>query len=45
LGLLVRPLGCTIYLWPPLNISESDLRQMIEILRQACADSSASAAP
>lgn len=35
LGLFIRPLGPTIYLWPPLNIGESDLRHMIDILLEA----------
>jgi adenosylmethionine-8-amino-7-oxononanoate aminotransferase len=35
LGLFIRPLGPTIYLWPPLNIDESDLRHMIDILLEA----------
>ncbi len=34
-GLFIRPLGDTIYLWPPLNIRESDLQQMVDILTEA----------
>jgi adenosylmethionine-8-amino-7-oxononanoate aminotransferase len=39
-GLLVRPLGRTIYLWPPLNVSLADLSRMTAILRNAARDSS-----
>lgn len=35
LGLFIRPLGPTIYLWPPLNIEDKDLRHMIDILHEA----------
>ena len=35
LGLLVRPLGATVYLWPPLNCSEADLKLMVEIYADA----------
>jgi adenosylmethionine-8-amino-7-oxononanoate aminotransferase len=38
-GLFMRPLGSTIYLWPPLNIASEDLRIMMDILRQATSDS------
>ncbi|MDI6774892.1 MAG: adenosylmethionine--8-amino-7-oxononanoate transaminase [Verrucomicrobiota bacterium] len=39
-GLLVRPLGRVIYLWPPLTVSLPDLWRMTEILRNAALDSS-----
>ena len=34
-GLLIRPLGATIYLWPPLNITGGDLARMLDILAHA----------
>jgi adenosylmethionine-8-amino-7-oxononanoate aminotransferase len=35
LGLFIRPLHTTIYLWPPLNATEVELRQMLEIVERA----------
>jgi adenosylmethionine-8-amino-7-oxononanoate aminotransferase len=35
LGLFVRPLGSTIYLWPPLNSEPAELQAMVEILERA----------
>ena len=35
LGLFIRPLGQTIYLWPPLVISPGELRLMFALLRKA----------
>jgi adenosylmethionine-8-amino-7-oxononanoate aminotransferase len=32
LGLFLRPLGSTIYLWPPLTVTPDELGRMIEIL-------------
>jgi len=34
-GLLIRPLGATIYLWPPLNVAASDLARMLDILHES----------
>ncbi len=31
-GLLIRPLGDILYLWPPLTVTEPELQQMIDIL-------------
>lgn len=36
-GLLIRPLGAVIVLLPPLSVSTSEMRSMIEILHQAIA--------
>jgi adenosylmethionine-8-amino-7-oxononanoate aminotransferase len=38
-GLLVRPLGATVYLWPPLNTSLQDVRRMTGALQAAVTDS------
>jgi len=38
LGLFIRPLHTTIYLWPPLNATEAELRQMLEIVEHAVRD-------
>jgi adenosylmethionine---8-amino-7-oxononanoate aminotransferase len=35
LGLFIRPLNSTIYLWPPLNINGADLQSMLEIVERA----------
>lgn len=35
LGLFIRPLGNVIYLWPPLNCSNAELNEMINILHKA----------
>ena len=35
LGLFIRPLGASVYLWPPLVVSEEELVQMLSILKQA----------
>ncbi|MEM7138235.1 MAG: adenosylmethionine--8-amino-7-oxononanoate transaminase [Myxococcota bacterium] len=35
LGALLRPLGNTIYLVPPLNIEEADLEQLLAVAREA----------
>jgi len=35
LGLFIRPLNSTIYLWPPLNIESTDLQAMVEIVERA----------
>ncbi|MBP8820768.1 MAG: adenosylmethionine--8-amino-7-oxononanoate transaminase [Brachymonas sp.] len=35
LGLLIRPLGNIIYLWPPLNVSSADLEMMLALLDRA----------
>ncbi len=35
LGLFIRPLNNTIYLWPPLNIDCADLQSMVEIVERA----------
>jgi adenosylmethionine-8-amino-7-oxononanoate aminotransferase len=34
-GLLIRPLGATIYLWPPLNVTGGDLTRMLDIMHEA----------
>ena len=31
-GALLRPLGDTLYLFPPLNVSDQEIAQMLEIL-------------
>ena len=38
LGLFIRPLNTTIYLWPPLNIGRADLQSMVEIVERAAAE-------
>ena len=42
-GAIVRPLGDTVVLMPPLSISEEDLRRLLEItadsIEAACAES------
>jgi len=35
LGLFIRPLGPSLYLWPPLTSTESELGAMIEILARS----------
>ena len=39
-GVFLRPLGDTVYVTPPLNISEADLTHLLDVLtesvRQAC---------
>jgi adenosylmethionine-8-amino-7-oxononanoate aminotransferase len=35
LGLFIRPLNSTIYLWPPLNVDSPDLHSMVEIVERA----------
>jgi adenosylmethionine---8-amino-7-oxononanoate aminotransferase len=35
LGLFIRPLGPSVYLWPPLISTEKELGDMISILKQA----------
>jgi adenosylmethionine-8-amino-7-oxononanoate aminotransferase len=35
LGLFIRPLDSTIYLWPPLNINGADLQAMLDIVERA----------
>jgi adenosylmethionine-8-amino-7-oxononanoate aminotransferase len=35
LGLFIRPLNSTIYLWPPLNTNPADLQSMLEIVERA----------
>jgi adenosylmethionine-8-amino-7-oxononanoate aminotransferase len=35
LGLFIRPLNNTIYLWPPLNTDCADLQSMVEIVERA----------
>jgi adenosylmethionine-8-amino-7-oxononanoate aminotransferase len=39
LGLFVRPLGSTIYLWPPLTATADELDRMLAILLRAARDS------
>jgi adenosylmethionine-8-amino-7-oxononanoate aminotransferase len=34
-GALLRPLGDTMYLFPPLNTNAADLRAMVDILGQS----------
>ena len=41
LGLMVRPLGNTVYLWPPLNTADADLRMMTDILCRAAQETAA----
>ena len=35
MGLFVRPLGETLYLWPPLVVTHDELKQMTDIFRAA----------
>ncbi len=35
LGLFIRPLGRSVYLWPPLTVTEEDLNRMLSILKAA----------
>lgn len=35
LGLFLRPLGATVYLWPPLTATSDELGRMLEILLRA----------
>ena len=35
LGLFLRPLGSTVYLWPPLTATSDELGRMLEILLRA----------
>jgi len=34
-GLFIRPLGSTLYLWPPLTLTDGELGEMIELFRAA----------
>lgn len=34
-GLLIRPLGDVLYLWPPLVTSDDELDRMLEIFEAA----------
>lgn len=43
LGLFIRPLGNTVYLWPPLNIGPDELRRMTDILEEAARETQAEA--
>jgi len=36
-GLLIRPLGNVLYLWPPLTSTEAELAAMIDILAESIA--------
>lgn len=36
-GAYLRPLGNTVYVAPPLNIAEGDLRELLEIVRESVA--------
>lgn len=38
LGLMIRPLGRAVYLWPPLITPDAKLREMVAILQQAIID-------
>ena len=38
LGLMIRPLGRAVYLWPPLVTPDDKLREMIDIFKQAIVD-------
>jgi adenosylmethionine-8-amino-7-oxononanoate aminotransferase len=44
-GAIVRPLGDTVILMPPLSISEADLRRLVEITAKAIEVACASAPP
>ena len=44
-GAIVRPLGDTVILMPPLAISEADLRRLVEITAEAIATTVAAAGP
>ena len=35
--MLIRPLGSVVYLMPPLNTPEIELRQQVELLHQGIA--------
>jgi len=35
MGLLIRPLGRAVYLWPPLTVTEAELGRMLFILKSA----------
>ncbi len=35
LGLFIRPLGASVYLWPPLVVTENELAQMLYIVRES----------
>ena len=37
LGAILRPLGDTVYVAPPLNIPDPDLDELLEIVRASCA--------
>ncbi|MFC1735418.1 adenosylmethionine--8-amino-7-oxononanoate transaminase [Candidatus Hydrogenedentota bacterium] len=39
-GLFIRPLGPSVYLWPPLTVSEDELARMLEILKDSVAETS-----
>ena len=38
LGLFIRPLNSTIYLWPPLNTPLAELHSMLDILQRTATD-------
>ncbi len=38
LGLFIRPLGSTVYLWPPLTCTEGELGRMLELLARAAGE-------
>ena len=44
-GAIIRPLGDTIVLMPPLSISEADLRRLVEITGESIEAALASALP
>jgi adenosylmethionine-8-amino-7-oxononanoate aminotransferase len=44
-GAIVRPLSDVVVLMPPLSISESDLRRLLEIARESIEAACAAAAP
>jgi adenosylmethionine-8-amino-7-oxononanoate aminotransferase len=37
-GVLLRPIGDTIYLFPPLNVEPADVREMVDVLAASVAD-------
>jgi len=44
-GAIIRPLSDVVVLMPPLSISESDLRRLLEIARESIEAACAAAAP
>jgi len=44
-GAIIRPLSDVVVLMPPLSISESDLRRLLEITRESIEAACAAAAP